>query len=948
MIKLVIKGIESTVTFEELSNMATHRMSKAKKDELMSEIMNMSEADMNKVTIVFANRGYEINKEEEPAMVHHEVPHEAVVLQFPESDRPILEYLERNMETQECIRIPAPYSDCRRWCEEHHYTDPLIVVDHSFDKEDREDLQESLEKAIDNGIVVNGRHYVDVFASPSNIRNASSVFMDEAIADKYKTWAVAGTDVSSLPVVKQAQAWTLMMSTTTLWSKMFPHISIPHISKAYIGDDLEFIHKGVKVIRFVNDEYAETTEDIIDTSSDGQAYIVINDMVMSDLGMKDIMQEVRGCSLRFPGVKVSAQFILASSLIHAMLFYGKESFTDAYGHTFDAHHLPEIIMFKSGFKLSKVIKTKEQLESFQKRCDQMGHKFSVCITEHNPSRDLPAQVLQSMDFDMNVAKDLADKAFETIHAFMGPKSHYIVGGNLGKAAEIFPALRGDNLFLETWNSAIRNFIHRQLGGRLPKVTRYHIVSQDPSAVIQHILGVEVTGLIPDGYIVCNYPGYRVDQELGTYRMPNNDNNVSIVRKMAVPRTWKGLYLGNSVFVSIQSMEMLLKQMDFDGDKVGIFKDPMLIALAKASIKKQNRKPLVVSTFNKPEPKDVYTIEDWHEFDKGIIAAPVGLCANAASQAWACLPEGQQRRTLIYKASDACTGVIDRAKNPDDKGAARSAEELITSISPALGFAMFDKNGALKKTKMPRYQAWAKSGWLDDEEWERRVASTSFAPMSGVDWYSEILRLMLFGRNGMDESNVKLEQTVEWEGDYTTRGIARMLCAAEYGRCCVQGLGEFYMNLVRNATDEYKNVVKASLHQKQAQSVWTVNHVFKECVEFVRKLMPDATDTAVIRKTVSGLATNLYCKANDYRANEGKRMFWLVFGEIAIQILQENLSAGLWEVIQKEELDPKHAGVNLDGFVASAEELNSDDLPEFTEEDFFSSYSVFDEEEDEEC
>lgn len=875
----------------------------------------------------------------------------------PASKRSVLEYLELDFASKEVTRILATHSEAQRFFVANNIDDPFVVVTHDFDK-DTEDgvvLQAEWIQCVLNGITVHfvperePRHYSCVFASPSNIRSAQSIFMWDAITPFFKDWATAYTDVSSLPGVKQAQAWTLMLSTTTTWSKMFPHVPAPEFKDAYIGEDLEHGEIDNVIFSDTNENMVEAMKEIVSTLSDGQSFIIVNDLDKTYEEIEQMKAEMRGCSLRFPGVKVSAQFIMASTFIYLMNRNHVESFSDAYGRVFTKDHLPSIILFKSGFKLSKVIKTKEQIDTFVRNAELCGHVFSVCITEHNPTRDMPAQVLQCMNFDIQTAKWLATKAYDTIKPYFGSKSSYLVGGNFGKAVDAFPEMRGDSLFEDTWHSAIMNWTHRLIGGRFPKVVKYHIVAMDPFAVCKHVIGCDMKGhnaigMIPEDHVICNY--YQPGTELVTYRMPNNDNNLSVLTVIAPPKDYEGFYIGTSAFVSMHGFEMLLKQMDFDGDKIGCFRDSELVSLAKKCIAKQDRKPLQLRALSKPEPKDSYGIEDWQNFVISLIAAPVGLCANAASMAWGFLPEGQERKDLIYLASELSTLVIDRAKNPDDKGAACNAEDLIRSISPKLGSAMYDKTGALRNVKMPRFNAWAKSSWADMEAWGNRVNNTRFAPQSGLDWYCGFLRKNLHGREGMNESKIVLEQPIVWKSGITSRAIARMFCV-NGERKRIEGLSDLFDNLARTATEEYKAAMSKSVNQKQAQTTWTNQYVFAACTDFVKGVMPEASDSEVIRMTVTGLATTIYCRVNDRKANEAKRIFWQVFGEFALNILYENQAAGLWEKINAEDLIPKGAEVDMSSFeppmpsAEDAEEAPADFDEEFSD-NFFTDDEAYEE------
>lgn len=789
--------------------------------------------------------------------------------------------------------------------------------------------------------VMRGVHYEVFWPNPAQIRTATLPMGRTDMKDLYVENALDSRLVEILNKMapeKQCQQMTFCMSSARKWSDVFPDIPMPRTSHMAIFEDCDLTKTNEKFVAS-DDEYAFVVQvgDVTETISDGSGMYIYDDRNMSDEERKELLEsdtlKSLGVRMSKMGFKGAWHCVLRSSVVKYMELRGKKQFTDAYGHRWTTKRLPDIISFKSSLKISKIVKERKLYDELFEE----DREIWVTIVEHdNKPKDVPAQVMQAMDFDKATAKELADDTYSLLKAYCGPKAGKLVGGWHGKAADLWPVLRGDVAFMETHDAAIKNKAHKAIGGQYLEACRYHIVHQDPAALLDYILGCPVVGLIPRNCAVCRK--YRHYTKMATFRMPNNDNNIEIwMNNLKIIEGWEGLYIGTCLYVSCRGLSMTCKQMDFDGDKVGVIVKPKLVKLCEKALKAQNALPLKLRSLKAPAGKAEYTKEDLNKFFMGMINAPVGLVSQAATKAWSFF-RGNNTNIgwqLKYAASEECTLVIDLAKHPiEGIGTVLTVEDMIRALNPILGEAMFGKKGVLKYVQMPRYNAWAKSSWTAEglSDWKKRINSSNFAFLSGLDWYSQYVRANVEAGTNEQSGDLKLDQLFDWNGGKegakasknataVGRAVASMFIA-DNKRCRINGFAEIVKRHLEN-----KAVIDSNSRQPAASKVMAQASDLKILKE---ELL--AAAKAAGKDAVAAFATLAYCTENRFTTQDGcnpkeyRRLFWRTFGEEAYNNLEANLKVdGLWEQLLGE--------ATVEYAICNSEESIQEALSVFDEDEY---------------
>lgn len=195
----------------------------------------------------------------------------------------------------------------------------FIVVDHSFDKATSPEAQTLFEKCLDNGIDLNGIHYVPAFAGSSHIRKGESVWMDVSIKDEFLSWLHVGVNTRHNMVANKTLVYDGMsaMSSTKVWEDVFgndPLMPIIDIDKVAIFKDGEINFTGT--FDWVNNGVVkrENSRTVPNKFTDGANLYVVNDDGLSNNQRNRLLQTLEAFTFRAPGFKGLAQPILKSAL----------------------------------------------------------------------------------------------------------------------------------------------------------------------------------------------------------------------------------------------------------------------------------------------------------------------------------------------------------------------------------------------------------------------------------------------------------------------------------------------------------------------------------------------------------------------------------------------------------------------------------------------------------
>lgn len=371
-------------------------------------------------------------------------------------------------------------------------------------------------------------------------------------------------------------------------------------------------------------------------------------------------------------------------------------------------------------------------------------------------------------------------------------------------------------------------------------------------------------------------------------MPNNDRNWSILTSMSQAARYHGLYCANGIYFSNISLEMTLKQMDFDGDKAGWSAEPWFVEIVKEAIDREEMYPVELPSIPAPAKKQCYTTEDRVRLAIDLLAAPVGLCSNAAMMAWAYLTGTiRVKWTCIWSA--LATLVIDMAKHPLEVGTPNDALGIITAICPQAAKEL-DEDGMFYGMNKPKFQGYAKTKWTDDESViAQNFAGRAIALMSGVEGYSQTIV--------NNDKGPVLDHHYTWQNAKMGRAIGRMLTFAGAGEIsslngtlnALVGKNSMWSQWIDETTTEYKQLRAAAYADGEANVTllqnaedWRNEHVKEAFYDFCERA------DVPVDKAFDYLVTGIYGSKNDLMAIHRRRVLWSVFGKEMLANLEYNL------------------------------------------------------------
>ena len=194
----------------------------------------------------------------------------------------------------------------------------------------------------------------------------------------------------------------------------------------------------------------------------------------------------------------------------------------------------DMIVTESSLKLHKAY---SNIDEYMKSYKECGYEFSVTkISPHklDDQRELNYQYLQSYQFDDSDIKEICDPTINWIKDSMcgeyeATKSFIGITGNeklntWQKALSINEYMLNDPYIIDSIHRMLKKKINNTKIGKLVVHGNYQIASGDPFALMQHICGLEVTGLLRAGECYSSYWNNEDVKELVVFRSPMTSHN----------------------------------------------------------------------------------------------------------------------------------------------------------------------------------------------------------------------------------------------------------------------------------------------------------------------------------------------------------------------------------------------------------------------------------------
>ena len=463
-------------------------------------------------------------------------------------------------------------SEITRWFDRNRYeieTDLVKLNSNVPGMGDAHDLElERVEMLLRHycaaGYTLNNKVYAPTFAAASDVRKATSTWINREIAPSFWKWAMCGLtlpDISGKIALNKYMAYIGLLASASkpfsdVFGKEFDVSRIAVVPDAYVAVD--------GVVDFVNAD--DTIEHKVNRKVEINAFDGFA-IIRSDLTKGE------SCTLRGPWLKIFAQATNWSKLFVWAKANGKDSFVDYYGTT---RYLKDVdlIITESCFKAKKLYKSWEQYTHAFK---ELGHTVCVCVQEHAPhAKGMPYQQGQTLQGSEEDALLFAEYAKETVSKY--EKEHNaieLLSGAHRAVARMYPTLLAESHTARTIQEKYTSKRNQMLGGRIPELGFNAFLAPDMVAFAQHVFGLEITGSLKAGECsVSTMPKGLVD----VTRSPHLDNAHVLLSNQQtmslVPSTTP------TMFINIFDLTPIRLRADYDGDHVWYSDDPLLIALVK--------------------------------------------------------------------------------------------------------------------------------------------------------------------------------------------------------------------------------------------------------------------------------------------------------------------------------------------------------------------------------
>ena len=399
-------------------------------------------------------------------------------------------------------------------------------------------------------VVFNGvcRHYRRLSCSAGQARVSTVVFCDSEILDEVRDRLDNGRD-KSVPISPSK-----FNAYFGLYSSASKVVSTPRFC---VVPDYE---SNCKVrVNYVT-ETSEDEDDIIDereielpfNRTDGMGLITYEQAKKwaEELGLDYVPAEwcirqsfIKGMLATFPMLEFCDK-----------IGQGRYETTDVYGNKVDLREI-DVILTESQFKLWNAY---PNLEYYNECCDKNNLKWGIAI--YTPKKDndilkLNYQFLQTLNLDEAKVDEVCSMFIDWIKGVSFENLDYLklflLGGSHSdrsvqnylrssdnywvKALILEPRLLEDKFIRKKIYDLIKTRIKEGCLGSIIVNGNFQVIVSDPYAMMQHVLGMEVTGLLKEKEFYANYW---------------TDKGVNVVDSMRAPMT----YLSEHVVLNLRSDE----------------------------------------------------------------------------------------------------------------------------------------------------------------------------------------------------------------------------------------------------------------------------------------------------------------------------------------------------------------------------------------------------------
>ena len=399
-------------------------------------------------------------------------------------------------------------------------------------------------------VVINGvcRHYKRLSCSAGQARVSTVVFCDSEIIDEVRDRLDNGRDKSCPISPSKFNAYFGLYSSASKVVSTPNYCVIP-----------DYENKCKVKVNYVT-ETSEDEDDIIDIREIELPFNRTDGMGLINYERSKLWAEELGLDY------VPAEWCIRQSFIKGMLATfpiqefcekiggGRYETTDVYGNKVDLRNI-DIILTESQFKLWNAY---PNLEYYNECCEKNNLKWGAAI--HTPKKDndilkLNYQFLQTLNLSDEDIDKVTQMFVDWIKGISFEDMDYLklflLGGrhdeksiqNYMRSSDNYwikclilePQLINDKFIRQKVYNLIKNRIQRGCLGEIIVNGNFQVIVSDPYAMMQHTLGMEVTGLLKEKEYYSNYW---------------NEKGVKVVDSMRAPMT----YLSEHVKLTLRDDE----------------------------------------------------------------------------------------------------------------------------------------------------------------------------------------------------------------------------------------------------------------------------------------------------------------------------------------------------------------------------------------------------------
>lgn len=730
-------------------------------------------------------------------------------------------------------------------------SDGVILVDQNFaESEAVAVITEDLLDYTAHGIEHNGKLYVPFAAGSSQIRKATTMWIDRSIYGEIGKWCMCGLKGQGMVIApnKYCAYIGLLFSSTRLFSDVFGRVL-----------DLD----KICVVNDVMNEIEGSFWDVDDTDVTPVHKKIENNA--SD-GMAFIRRELTGdkaFTLRMPWVKAAC---FPSDIKHFAETRNVSTIVkDVFGNDVDLAEM-DIILTTSCFKTWGQYKDQfgsEGWEVYKRNFRALGHDFGVCVQEHNAKLPIPYQQLQTLvaATDEDIAK-LYGETVGQIDYSDSQEAVRLLPGSMREAAKLYPAFMNEEFTMSSIQNGYASKRRAFASGRVPRIARSPFVAPDPIAIMEGMLGLPVRGVLKPGFCSCNLFKYG---NVDITRSPHLDNAHCVRMNRRIMNRY---FIGNTMYISV--FDKIVKSIcaDFDGDHVNVTQNDIILDLAD-----RTHKLLHDQTLDYPAgkaPKKPMNANELRGFFNNLTkAAPVGLYANGATKVWAHFDaeRGFDYRLMsqLTKGANTC---IDAAKHSeggqDDAGQQDAPYDLV------------------KDYKLPRHLVYAKANFEDEDDvraWMEKTQKTNGV----VDrWCGLVLEAM------PEKLEISGLEEVAFDWHMLTRSNTPKIIAGLINddRNCV------FRRIAYRKSDEWANLFPdkdSKAHAAEWEHQFAAEaraEIAAYCANIRSNNFPEG---ATLEDACDAIAMYCYRVVGVKAIEQLKRTLWSVFGDMIVANIRARLN-----------------------------------------------------------